>query len=101
MNIEEQNPWQNKLEQQLQGSESLQKFKQISLALQQLKAEMPLTQLCELRWITDDDSLILRCPNLEIRQDLSEQRDKLAQLNLTVSRFIIKYSDLPDITIYV
>lgn len=99
MNIEEHNPWQNKLEQQLQQSESLQKFKQISRALQQLKAEIPLIQLCELRWITDDDTLILHCPNLEIRQDLSQQREKLAQLDLSVSRFIIKYSNFQDIII--
>lgn len=101
MNIEEDNPWQNKLEQQLQQSDSLQKFKQISRALQQLKAEIPLTQLCELRWITDDDTLILHCPNIEIRQDLSQQREKFAQLDLSVSRFIIKYASYEDIIIKV
>lgn len=99
MNLEEENPWQNKLERQLQQSESLQKFKQISRTLQQLKAEMPLTQLCELRWITNDDTLIVHCPNLEVRQDLSEQREKLAQLNLSLSRFIIKYSNEQDIIV--
>lgn len=96
---EEQNPLRHKLEQELQESQWLQKFKQLNMGLQRLKAEVPLTQLCKLKWVTEDDSLIVRCPNPEVRAGLCEQRAKLSRFKMGATRFILKYPGLPDVAI--
>lgn len=99
MNQEEQNPLRHKLEKELQESEWLQKFKQLSEGLRQLKAEIPLTQLCKLEWITDSESLIIHCPNPEVRAGLSQQISQIAQLNIGANIFILKYPHCQDIII--
>ena len=95
----EENPLKTKLEKELQESEWLQKFKQLSFGLREIQTLFPLTQLCELKLITDTQSLAIHCPNLEVRQELSQQQLELSQLNIGVKRFILKYSDLQDIII--
>ena len=100
MNIEEQNPLQHKLKQELENSQWLQKFKQLSEGLRKIKEEIPLTQLCELQWVTENHSLILNCPNLEVREGLLQQSGKISQLNMGAKRFIIRYSQGEDIIIH-
>lgn len=96
MNSEEYNRKKRELEKELQASEWLQKFKQLSFGLRQLKAEIPLTQLCQLRWLTDSETLMIHCPNPEVREGLCRQQTQLAQLKIMARRFIIKYPALPD-----
>jgi len=99
MNQEEQNPLRHKLEKELQESEWLQKFKQLSEGLRQIKAEIPLTQLCNLEWMTDTESLIIHCPNPEVRAGLSQQISQIAQINIGANLFILKYPHYQDIII--
>ena len=79
MNPETENSLQSRLKSELQNSEWLQKFKQLSDTLRYIKREIPLTQLCELKWITEDDGLIIYCPNEEVWQELSQQPEKMAK----------------------
>ena len=99
MNPDEQNPLQSKLKRELQESEWLQKFKQLSEGLRQIKADVPLTQLCELKWVTDNQSLIIYSPNPEVREGLSKQTDKIAQIKIGANHFVIKCSNYQDIII--
>lgn len=96
---EDENPLRRKLERELEASQWLQKFKQLNIGLQRIQAEIPLTQLCELKWATEDDSLAIHCPNPEIRAGLVEQRRKLAQFKMGATCFILKYPGLPDLAI--
>ncbi|MBE9116845.1 hypothetical protein IQ249_13140 [Lusitaniella coriacea LEGE 07157] len=100
MNPEEYNRKKRELEQELQGSEWLQKFKQLSFGLRQLKAEIPLTQLCKLQWLTESETLAIHCPNPEVREGLCRQKTQLAQLNIMARRFVIQYPALPDAIVY-
>ena len=86
MNREAENPLQSRLKSELQNSEWLRKFKQLSDTLRYIKTEIPLTQFCELKWITEDDSLIIYCPNEEVWQELSQQQEKMAKVNQRVNR---------------
>ena len=99
MNPDEQNPLRRRIEEELQGSEWLQKFKALSFGLRQLKAEIPLTQLCQLEWMPESETLAIRCPNPEVWQGLLAQTKKMARLNLMAKRFIIKYCDRQDIVV--
>ena len=99
MTLEEHNPLKRKLEKELQESEWLQKFKRLSFGLRQIKAEIPLTQLCELKWIPDSQSPIVHCPNPEVREGLSQQSSKIARLNIGANCFILKSPNYPDIII--
>jgi len=96
---EEENPLRNKLHKDLQASQWLQKFKQLSEGLQRIKVEFPLTQLCELKWITENDSLVIHCPNPEVREGLAAQAGKLAKFQMGATHFVLKYPNLPDIAI--
>lgn len=97
MNPEAENPLESKLKAELQNSEWLQKFKWLSDTLRYVKTEIPLTQLCELKWNTEDDSLIINCPNEEIWQELSQQSEKIAELNQKINRLILKYADYQEL----
>lgn len=96
---EEENPLKNKLEKQLQESAWLNKFKQLSFGLSAIKTNIPLTQLCRLQWLTDSDTLIIHCPNLEVRAGLQQQSSEIAQISIGAKHFIIRYPDSPDIII--
>jgi len=97
MNPEAENPLENKLKTELQNSEWLQKFKCLGDTLKYVKTEIPLTQLCELKWNTEDDSLIINCPNEEIWHELSQQSEKIAKLNQKINRLIFKYADYQEL----
>lgn len=68
MNPEAENPLPSRFKAELLNSEWSQEFKQLSDTLRAIQTEIPLTQLCELKWITEDDSLIIDCPNEEVWQ---------------------------------
>ncbi|MDJ0647155.1 MAG: hypothetical protein QNJ60_00475 [Xenococcaceae cyanobacterium MO_188.B19] len=97
MNPEAENPLQSKLKAELDNSEWLQKFKQLGDTLRYVKAEIPLTQLCNLKWNTKDESLIVNCPNEEVWQELSQQSEKIAKVNQKVKRLILKYGNYPEL----
>ena len=99
MNSNEHEPLKRRLEKELQESQWLQKFKQMSEGLSRIKAEIPLTQLCKLKWVTDSDSLIIHCPSPEVREGLSMQTSKMAQLKILAQRLVIKYPNYTDIII--
>ncbi|NER25850.1 MAG: hypothetical protein F6J96_35185 [Symploca sp. SIO1C2] len=87
------------LKKELQESEWLQKFKQLSEGLSTIKAEIPLTQLCQLRWVDESQTLIIHCPNPEVREGLRQQTAKIEQLDIVAKRFILKNPQFPDIII--
>lgn len=97
MNSEAENPLESQLKAELQNSEWLQKFKQLGDTLRYVKTEIPLTQLCDLKWNTEDDSLIINCPNEEVWQELSQQPEKIAKLNQKVNRLILKYANYQEL----
>lgn len=93
------NPLRHQLEADLNQSEWLQKFKAISTVLQTLKTDVPLTQLCDVKWDTRTDNLMIHCPNAEIRQALAEQAHTLAQLKGCATSIIVKLAQHPDLII--
>jgi hypothetical protein len=99
MNYHEENPLKNQLDREIQESEWFQKFKQIGETLTQIKTEIPLTQLCELRWNTEDDRLAIHCPNLEVRSGLEAQHADIAKLNSIARRYILKSPHEDDLEI--
>ena len=97
MNPQAENPLESKLKEELQNSEWLQKFKWLADTLRYVKTEIPLTQLCELKWDTEGDSLIIICPNEEIWRELSLQPEKISELNQKINRLILKYGDYQEL----
>lgn len=96
---DEQNPLRRQLENDLNQSAWLQKFKALSTLLQTLKSDVPLTQLCDVKWNTATDELLIHCPNPEIRHALSKQAQTIAQIKGCATRIILKLSTHPDIVI--
>lgn len=73
--INDQNPLRTQLEDELNGSEWLQKFKAINRLLHRLKAEVIELKTCELKWDTSCNGLVIYCPSVELGQQL--QSDKI------------------------
>ena len=96
---DDQNPLRSQLENELNNSTWLQKFKALSTLLQTLKSEVPLTQLCQVKWDTDTDVLLIHCPNPDIRTALSKQSSKLEQIKGCATHIILTLADHPDIII--
>ncbi|MEM9907123.1 MAG: hypothetical protein AAF921_19075 [Cyanobacteria bacterium P01_D01_bin.44] len=97
--MDSQNLLRDKLKQELDESEWLQKFKAINQLLQILKADIPLTQLCDLKWDTTHDQLLIHCPNPETLIALNRQSQELAQRTGCAKQILLKYSEHPDIII--
>ena len=97
--LEDQNPLRSQIEQELHDSEWFQKFKAWGALLRNLKMEVPLTQLCELQWVTRSDDLLIHCPNAEIREALKQQSEKIDRLKGSAQRIILKHADYPDIIV--
>ncbi len=97
MNPSSENPLENQLKAELEDSQWLQKFKWLGEILNLVKTEIPLTQLCELKWNTTDESLVINCPNQEVWQALSQESAKFTELNQQIDRLVIRYGDLPDL----
>lgn len=78
--IDDQNPLQTKLENELNGSEWLQKFKSINQLLHSLKAEIEAMQHCELRWDTSLNGLTIHCPSSDVAQQLQLQQERITDI---------------------
>ena len=89
----DENPLERSLKQELEASEWLQKFKQLSQLLTTIKAEIPLTQLCQLEWLTDSNTLRIRCPNQEVWQGLIAQQEQLIQKVTPVGNITLEYQE--------
>lgn len=94
--IEDQNPLKREIGTALNQSEWLQKFKAWSLLLQQLKTEVPITQLCQLQWITGVDNLVIHCPNPETRETLKQQAQTIRRLNKSANQIIVRLAGYDD-----
>ena len=95
----EQNPLRHQVEQELQASDWFVKFKTWGIFLQNLKDKVPLTQLCQVRWITSSDEVVIHCPNPEIRTALERQSSQIQQLQGPAQRIIIRCSDYPELVL--
>ena len=95
--LEEQHPLRRQIEQELQASDWFGKFKAWGTFLETLKAQVPLTQLCQVRWITRSDELIIHCPNPEIRRAIENQAEQLAQLQGPAHQIIVRSAHVPDL----
>ncbi len=78
--IEDQNPLRTQLENDLNNSEWLQKFKAINQLLHSLKAEILDIQTCDLKWDTSCDGLVIHCPSEENCQRLQSQQGKIISI---------------------
>lgn len=94
-----ENPLRKKLETEFNQSEWFQKFKALRTLLQTLKAEVPLTQLCDVKWDTSTDTLLIHCPNPEIRHALCEQSSTIDQIQGCATQVILRLTHYPDIII--
>jgi hypothetical protein len=99
MHPDDQNPLESSLRKELDDSTWLKKFKQIGEDLREVKTQVPLTQLCELKWVTEDDGLLIHCPNLEVRESLQQQIGWLAKTKISAKYLTIKYPETSDIRI--
>ncbi len=97
--LEEQNPLRCQTEKELLTSEWFQKFTAWGQLLNTLKAEVPLTQLCQLQWVTGIDALLIHCPNPKVRAALKQMSDKIDRLNGPAQQIILKHSDYEDLVV--
>lgn len=79
------------LELEMAQSEWLQKFRRMGQVLTRLKAEVPMTQLCEVQWVTEEDAIVIRCPNGEVWESLKGQEEAIIVLALDVRQIILQY----------
>lgn len=92
-NPEDENPLKQQLEAELNNSEWLNKFKRVSTILKRIKAAIPLTQLCTLKWQTELDALVVHCPNDEVWHSLQQHQQRISALDLELSQVILQYQD--------
>ena len=90
---------QDKLKRELEESEWLQKYRQMGQSLLALKAEVPLTELCDLKWETETDSLLIRCPNAEVWEGLQRQRAEIRALQIAATNVVLQLSDREDVRV--
>lgn len=92
-NPDDENPRKGELETELEQSEWLQKFRRMGQVLTRLKAEVPVTQLCELQWVTEDEALVVCCPNAEVWASLQGQKEQIVALNLNVKQLRLQFQE--------
>ena len=97
--IEDQNPLRTQIKQELDESKWMQKFKALSEMLQRLKAEIPITHQCDLRWDTAHDWLTVSCPDIDVRDRLIHQTDQIASLAHPAQQVIVKLTNHQDVII--
>ena len=95
--IDDQNPLRTQLENDLNSSEWLQKFKAINQLLHSLKAEIIDIQTCELKWNTSCNGLEIHCPEFDISQRLQQQQDKIKEIASYAARITLIQPDSSDI----
>ena len=95
--IDDQNPLRTQLEDELNGSEWLQKFKAINQLLHCLKAEIIDIQTCELKWDTSCNGLEIHCPRPDLSQRLQQQQDRILSIASYAERITLIEPDSLDI----
>ncbi len=90
---DDENPLKRSLQRELENSEWLNKFKRVSTILKQIKADIPVTQLCTLKWQTELDALVVHCPNGEVWESLQQYQQQIQALDLELSQVILQYQD--------
>ena len=96
--LEEHNPLRDQVEQELQASEWFRKFKTWGLFLETLKTKIPITQKCDVRWITSTDELVIRCPNSDVQDTLLHHTKLLEQMAQgPAQRIIVRHADDSDL----
>ena len=78
--IDDQNPLRTELENELNSSEWLQKFKSINQLLHSLKAEIEAMQQCELKWDTSCNGLAIHCPSVEVVEQFQQQEAAIVDI---------------------
>ncbi|MEM9568450.1 MAG: hypothetical protein AAF974_09110 [Cyanobacteria bacterium P01_E01_bin.34] len=96
---DDRQPFKDKLKQELEESEWLQKYRQMGQSLLALKTKVPLTELCDLKWDTETDSLLIRCPNVEVWENLQKQLADIRKLQIAATRITLQFGDREDIII--
>ena len=92
-----QNPLRSQLENDLNNSAWLQKFKAINQLLHSLKGEITEINSCELRWNTHCNGLDIHCPSIETGQQLLLQRDTIVSIANYADRIVLMQPDRSDI----
>lgn len=93
----EQNPLRSQLEDELNNSEWLQKFKAINQLLHSLKDAIAEIRICELRWDTSCNGLIIYCPSVETASHLQQQQDTIITIANYAEQITLVPPDSPDI----
>lgn len=75
--LDDQNPLRSQLENELNGSEWLQKFKAINRLLHSLKADVADMDTCDLKWDTATNGLVIHCPSEAIGERLVAKRSEI------------------------
>lgn len=78
--LDDQNPLRSQLEDELNSSTWLQKFKAINRLLHSLKADITDISVCDLKWDTGTNGLIIHCPSAEVRAKLNSQQTKIIEI---------------------
>ena len=89
--IDDQNPLRTALENELNGSEWLQKFKAINQLLHRLKAEIEAMQHCELRWDTSCNGLTIHCPSVDIVEQFQQQQAVIVGIADYADKIVLIY----------
>ncbi|MBT9316781.1 hypothetical protein [Leptothoe spongobia] len=78
--LDDQNPLRSQLEDELNSSAWLQKFKAMNQLLHGLKANIADISVCELKWDTATNGLSIHCPSAEVRERLRLQRTEIIEI---------------------
>ena len=91
------NPLRSQLEDDLNNSEWLQKFKAINQLLHSLKDAIAEINSCELRWDTSCNSLIIDCPSAVTARQLQQQQDTIVTIADYAEQITLVSPNSPDI----
>ncbi|MEA5465403.1 hypothetical protein [Leptothoe sp. PORK10 BA2] len=91
--LDDQNPLRSQLEDELNGSEWLQKFKAINRLLHSLKADVPEMDACELKWDTATHGLVIHCPSVDIGERLRAKHSEIVAIASYADRITLVQPD--------
>lgn len=95
--ISDQNPLRSQLENDLNRSEWLQKFKAINILLHTLKTQIADIQACELKWDTSCNGLVIHSPSHHVSKQLQTQQDDILAIANYADRITLVKPDGSDI----
>ena len=95
--IDDQNPLRSRLETELNSSQWLQAFKAINRLLQCLKADIAAIQVCDLKWDTSCNGLVIHCPSADIGQQLRSQQGEILAIARYADRITLVQTNGSDI----